>query len=279
MELRVFDQFPFHFYGEHFSIALASDRKLYVPVEALCRAMGLQTHGQVARLRENEAVAEALVTLPMLWAYGDESREREMICLRLDRLPFWMGTIQPNRIQDEEKRRTIVRYQREFADVAWAAFRHEIMPEDMLAEMDASLPADQQRYLQLMEEAATVRRELQTHTTNLTDHSQQLSDLQERILALEGRLTGTDFINTRQMKAYQDMVGIVAHQLKRKKQGNEATVHAEVKSAFKVPSYQLITEADFSRVQKFLRDWFVRTAGPGAAVPTIFDAPDQKRLL
>jgi hypothetical protein len=167
MTIRVLDQFPFAFYGEHFSIVLASDRKLYVPMEAICKAMGLQTHGQITRIRDNEAVAEALVTLPMTWAYGDEARERDMICLRLDRLPFWMGTIQPNRIQDAEKRVTVIRFQREFADVAWAAFRHEILPEDMLAEMDASLPADQQQYLRLMDEAATMRREIQTHYQGL----------------------------------------------------------------------------------------------------------------
>lgn len=279
MTFRVLDQFPFEFYGELFSVALASDRKLYVPMEATCKAMGLQTHGQVTRIRENDAVAEALVTLPILWAYGDESREREMVCLRLDRLPFWMGTIQPNRIQDEEKRNLIVRYQREFADVAWAAFRREILPDDMLAEMDATLPPDQQQYHQLMDDAATMRHEIQAHDESLTEHGHQLTDLEKRVLALEAMLVGTDFINTQQMKAYQDMVGIVAHQLKRKKKGNEATVHAEVKRAFQVPSYQLIPEADFPRLQKFLRDWFVRTAGPGAAVPTIFDAPSQQRLL
>ncbi len=279
MTFRVLDQFPFEFYGEHFSVALASDRNLYVPMEAICKAMGLQTHGQITRIRANDAVAEALVTLPVLWVYGDESREREMICLRLDRLPFWMGTIQPNRIKDEEKRNLIVRYQREFADVAWAAFRQEILPEDILAEMDATLPPDQQQYHQLMDEASAMRHEIQSHDTSLTEHGQHLSDLEKRVVALEAMLVGTDFINTQQMKAYQDMVGIVAYQLKRKKKGNEATVHAEVKRAFQVPSYQLIPEADFPRLKKFLRDWFVRTAGPGAAVPTIFDAPSQRRLL
>jgi hypothetical protein len=279
MTLRVLDQFPFEFYGEHFSIALASDRKLYIPMAAICQAMGLQTHGQVTRIRDNEAVAEALVTLPMLWAYGDELREREMVCLRLDRLPFWMGTIQPNRIQDEDKRGLIVRYQREFADMAWAAFRRQILPEDMLAEMEGPLPPDQQRYHQLMDEAASLKQQLQAHNTGLSTQAGQLSDLEERVEALEARLLGTDFINTQQMKAYQDMVGIVAHQLKRKKQGNEATVHAEVKRVFQVPTYQLIPETEYPRVKKFLRDWFVRTAGPGAAIPTIFDAPDQQRLL
>jgi len=55
----------------------------------------------------------------------EEVREREMICLRLDRLPFWMGTIQTGRIPDESKRTRIVQFQRDFADVAWAAFRRK----------------------------------------------------------------------------------------------------------------------------------------------------------
>lgn len=280
MSLRTLDQFAFAFYGDHFTVALASDRKLYVPMEALCRSMGLQTHGQVRRIRENEAVSDALTDLTIAWAYGDEAvQEREMVCLRLDVLPFWMGTLQPNRIPDEDKRQRIVHFQREFAAVAWAAFRREILPDDMLAEMDSSLPLEQQEYLQLMDEAADMHQRLSRHDTSLQAHDTQLGDLRERVAALEARLQGTDFLNPAQMKEYTDMVGLVARQLKRKKKGNEATVHAEVKRQFKVPSYQLIPEAEFDQVKQFLGGWYRRLVGPGAPIPSIFDSPSQKRLL
>lgn len=280
MTYKVIDQFPFEFYGEHFTVALANDRKLYVPMQALCDAMGLQAHGQIRRIREHEAMANALVNLNIMWNYGDEAaRERDMICLRLDRLPFWMGTIQTNRIPDESKRERVVQFQRDFADVAWAAFRREILPDDMLAEMDASLPPAQQEYLRLMGEAANLKQHLQTHALSLGQHSTQLGTLEERVSALEARLQGTDFLNPHQMKEYTDMVAIVARVLKRKQKGNEATVHAEIKRQFQVPSYQLIPEADFDNVKRYLRDWFVRLSGPGAPVPTIFEQPSQKRLL
>lgn len=280
MTFKVIDQFPFEFYGDHFTVALANDRKLYVPMQALCDAMGLQTHGQVRRIREHEAMANALVNLTIVWSYGDEAaREREMICLRLDRLPFWMGTIQTNRIPDETKRERIVQFQLDFADVAWAAFRREILPDDMLAEMDTGLSPDQQEYLRLMDDAAELRQQLQTHDSSLGQHDVQLGSLEERVAALEARLQGTDFLNPHQMKEYTDMVAIVARVLKRKKKGNEATVHAEVKRQFQVPSYQLIAEAEFDSVKRYLRDWFVRLAGPGAPVPGIFEQPSQKRLL
>lgn len=280
MILKVIDQFPFEFYSEYFTVALANDRKLYVPMQALCDAMELQTHGQIRRIREHEAMANALVNLNIMWNYGDEAvRERDMICLHLDRLPFWMGTIQTNRIPDESKRERVVQFQRDFADVAWAAFRRKILPDDMLAEMDASLPQAQQEYLRLMDEAADLKQHLQTHDLSLGQHGTQLGTLEERVSALEARLQGTDFLNPHQMKEYTDMVAIVARVLKRKQKGNEATVHAEVKRQFQVPSYQLIPEADFDNVKRYLRDWFVRLSGPGAPVPTIFEQPSQKRLL
>jgi hypothetical protein len=266
MSLQVLDQFPFEFYGEYFTVALASDRKIYVPMTGLCQTMGLQTQGQVRRIQNNEAVADALVRLTVTWGYGDAAtQEREVYCLRLDILPFWMGTIQPNRIPDEERRKKIILFQREFAAVAWAAFRREILPEDMLAEMESTLPPSEQQFLQAMDEAIGIR--------------QELGELGERVAVLEAKLRGTDFINTSQMKAYQQMVGLVAYLLKKKNKGSESHVHAEVKQVFDVPSYRLIPEEDFPRVQHFLRDWYMRLAGPGAAVPSVFDAPSQRRLI
>ena len=102
MNLKSLDQFTFEFYGDHFTVALASDRKLYVP--------------------------------------------------------------------DEEKRQRIVHFPREFAAVAWAAFGREILPDDMLAEMNSSLSLEQQGYLQLINVAAELRQRLSRHDTSLQAH-------------------------------------------------------------------------------------------------------------
>lgn len=266
MSLQVLDQFPFEFYGEYFSVALASDRKVYVPMTGLCQTMGLQTQGQIRRIQNNEAVADALVKLTLAWDYGDVGvQEREMYCLRLDILPFWMGSIQPGRIPDEARRQKVILFQREFAAVAWAAFRREILPDDVLAEMEAALPSEEQRFLQAMDAAMDIR--------------QELGMLDERVAALEAKLRGTDFINPSQMKAYQQMVALVAYLLKKKGKSGEAQVHAEIKRVFDVPTYKLIPEEDFPKVQRFLRDWYTRLSGPGAAIPSVFDAPSQRRLF
>jgi hypothetical protein len=272
-DLRPLDHFPFEFYGDVFTAVLANDRRLYVPLHDMCQALDVQTNGQIRRIRENEAIADALVPLVITRAYGDENvQTREMLCLRLDRLPFWLGTMQPNRVKNERKREQIVRFQREFADVAWAAFRSQILPPDMLAELDTALSPTQQEYLRLMDEAATLRQ-------GVSRHEERLGSLEQRMTDLEARLVGTDFINPAQMKEYADMVGILAHLLRKKGKGNEAIVHAEIKRQFQVPAYQLIPETEFDRVKRYLRDWYRRLAGPDAAIPTIFEQPSQKRLL
>jgi hypothetical protein len=273
MNITPLDHFPFEFYDDIFTAILANDRKLYVSLHDMCLSLGIQTNGQIRRIRENEAIADALIPLTISRAYQDEGvQTREMLCLRLDRLPYWLGTLQPGRIGDVDKRARVVRFQREFADVAWAAFRGQILLEEMRAELDASLPPAQQEYLRLMDEAATLRQ-------GMSQQGQRLDSLEQRIATVEARIVGTDYINTAQMKEYTDMVGILAHLMKQKGKGNEATVHAEVKRQFQVPSYQLIPEASFDQVKRYLRDWYRRLAGPAAAIPALFEQPSQRRLL
>ena len=42
--------------------------------------------------------------------------------LVVNRLPYWLGTTDANRITNEDRRQQVILFKREFADVAWAAF-------------------------------------------------------------------------------------------------------------------------------------------------------------
>lgn len=273
-DLKPLDRFPFEFYGAVFSVFLASDRRLYVPLGDLCDAMKIDTNAQAQRIRRNEAIQDALVKLPLQVQYGEEGalQTREILCLWLHRLPYWLGTIEASRIPDESRRRQVIRFQREFADVAWAAFRSQILPEDMLAEMDATLPPAQQRYLKMMDEAAALR-------PRVDQQEERLDTVEERLNSLEARIKGTDFINQAQAQRYQVMVNVIASMLSRRGKGNQGTVHAEVKRTFNVPSYQLIPESEFPKVVEYLANWYRRLTPAGTPLPDVFDQPDQRRLL
>ena len=212
--------------------------------------------------------------LPLQVPYGEEGavQTRQVLCLWLNRLPYWLGTIDANRIKDQVRRQQIIRFKREFAEVAWAAFRSEILPEDMLAELDATAPPAEQQYYAVMDEAAAMRRDL-------GQQKERLQEVEERLTSLEARLVGTDFINSAQAKQYQDIVAILGSMLQKKGKGNYATVHAEVKKQFKVPSYQLIPEKDFPKLVNYLTRWYERLTPPGTPLPEVFTQPEQRRLF
>jgi len=274
--VKVIDEFPFTFYGETFAVALASDRRLYVPLRLVCQALAVDFTGQRQRILRDPAISDALVVLKIAnYPYGaDQFRPSDVGCLRLDRLPYWLGTIDANRIAHKAKRETVIRFKREFADVAWAAFRSEILPADVAAELDASLPNDAQAYHKAMDEAAAMRR-------GLDEFGRRMNGIEQRVTGLEARLEGTDFINQAQAKQYLDIVGILGELLdkKGKGRGGYAKVHAEVKKVFQVPAYSLIPEARFPDVVKFLSQWHQRLMRPGTPLPEAFTRAAQKRLL
>jgi hypothetical protein len=273
-KLNPLDEFPFEFYGEIFSIILASDRRLYLPINKVCDALQIDTNAQLQRIRRDEAISEALVQLSLQIPYGEEGtvQSRQVYCLWLNRLPYWLGTLNANRIKDEKRRQQVIRFKREFADVAWAAFRSEILPEDMLAELDAATPPAEQRYHATMDEAAAMRRDLGRH-------DEQLQNVEERLSNLEARLVGTDFINSAQARQYQEMVAILGSILQKKEKGNYATVHTEVKKQFVVPAYQLIPEKDFPKLVNYLSRWYERITPPGTPLPEVFTRPPQRSLF
>lgn len=272
--LTPLDEFPFDFYGEIFSVVLASDRRLYLPLNRVCDALQVNANAQAQRIRRDEAISDALVQLPLQVSYGEEGavQTRQVLCLWLNRLPYWLGTIDANRIKDQARRQQIIRFKREFAEVAWAAFRSEILPEDMLAELDAAAPPAEQQYHAVMDEAAAMRRDL-------GQQEERIQQVEERLTSLEARLVGTDFINSAQAKQYQDIVAILGAMLQKKGKGNYATVHAEVKKQFKVPSYQLIPEKDFPKLVNYLTRWYERLTPPGTPLPEVFTQPEQRRLF
>lgn len=271
--LKVLDEFPFEFYDETFSVALTSDRRVYVPIVRICESLGLDTSSQIARIERDEVLADAMIKLALQVPYGDHAlRMREINCLRLDRLPYWLGALDASRIPDEAKRRRVILFKREFADVAWAAFRAQILPADVRAELDASLKPQERAYFEKMEEAGELRQQM-------GEHGQRIERVERRLGELEARLVGVDFISAAQAKQYIDMVAILGDLLKKKGKGNHAIVHADVKRHFNVPSYQLLPAAKFPDVVKHLTRWYQQLVLPGTPLPEAFTRAEQPRLF
>jgi hypothetical protein len=99
-----------------FILAAQVDGEVWVPLPPLCDAMGLQVHGQAAKLR-----AKPWATTQLICGVGADGKTREMVFLDLRSLPLWLATIEPGRVKPEA-REALVTYQREAASVLAAHF-------------------------------------------------------------------------------------------------------------------------------------------------------------
>ncbi len=200
--MKIVDQFPFESYGSTFELYLTDKRSLILPVRPLCEAMGMDSRSQLRRIENDAAMSDGLsiVVAPVLRSDGS-SQDREVACLALRLLPYWLGTIDASRVKPQLKEK-IVRFKRELAAVAWAAFRSQMLLPDMLAELDTSLPPAEQEYHALMDQAANLKEQVGEHRT-------RIKGLEDRMSALEASLGGTDLISHQQARQYLDAVGIL----------------------------------------------------------------------
>jgi hypothetical protein len=282
-EIESIAEFPFEFYDQLFTIVLGNDRKLYAPIPLMCAALHVQPTGQIQRIQRDPVLVDAMRLVKFEhYPYGDqgELRSREVQALRLDRLPYFLGGIDISRISNDETKEAVIRFKLEFADRAWAAFRSELLPPDMLAELDTSLSPDQQVYYGMMDRATEIRRDLLAHEGLLKGHEDRIEKIEKDIDTLKARLISVVTLNKSQMRQAQKMISLVAKLLEKKGvSASFANVHGRVKDFFDVPSYTLIAESDFPKLRRFLAQQYNANTPTGTPLPTVFEEPDQRSLF
>lgn len=120
-------------FRDGFILATLVEGVVWVPLAPMCDALGLRTHGQLARLR-----SKPWATTQTICGVAADGRTREMVFLDLRSLPMWLATIEPSRVRIEA-RAALVAYQVEAADVLYRHFlapppSAPVVPVDDLAE-------------------------------------------------------------------------------------------------------------------------------------------------
>lgn len=104
-ELRTFD-----FHGDEI-VTLEARGVRYVAMRRICENMGLAWEGQRPKLLEQKEKFDC----HDIMAIGADGRQREMLCMPVEKLPLWLASINPNKIKDPTIRAKIERYQAECA--------------------------------------------------------------------------------------------------------------------------------------------------------------------
>ena len=277
---EITNTFSFEFYGTKIEIFLADNKHWYIRLDHMCEHLGIAVSGQRRRILENQAISDRYVPMRIDTPYQNTTREREVGFLDLEVLHFWLGTLDVSRVREDLQDRLIL-FQRDLVRSIWLTYRGETFPREILDEMNASTPAHEREIFELFEQTQTLRRKMEVLSGRLDEELAKfgltISDLDNRLGAVETKVIGEQTINSQQAKQIQDMVSVVADALhlsnksKYSKSSAHAAVHNEFKQQFQVHVYSALSTSRFDDARGFLANWWQRLSKRGAPLPSIFE--------
>jgi hypothetical protein len=218
--------------------------------------------------------------------YQDTTRIQEVSCLNLRALPYWLGTIEARRIKEEHRKKVIL-FKREFAEAAWFVFRSDIVPSEVLAEMDSYAPPQEQEYAALMDEARQLRKKLDLLGGKVEAELERIDagiqDLDGRLGTLETKLVGRALVSSAQAKLLSDLIGLVALSMharnpRKPKSLCFAEAHNDFKANFDVHIYSVLPEDGMEEAVRYLAGRWEKL-NPGEPLPEMFRGGHQPALF
>lgn len=268
-ELELTQDFPFEFYGDLFVAHLANDRQFYIKLVDVCNGMGLELDSQRRRIQNDEAISDKLLVIKADTAYKDSVRKIDVAFLNIRALPYWLGTIDVKRVKPEIYEK-IVRFKRSFAETAWQVYRSDLLPPEVLAEIEMYEGPERAEIGQAMDRIRGV--------------TKRLDQLEGRMSAIEARMSSEAVINTRQQWQIKTMIEAVGEALYENKGGTmpktqcHGLAQNDFKQQFRLPVYSLLPESKMEEAVNYLTQRYQRLR-PGAKLPEVFSDGIQKNLL
>ena len=243
------------------------DGRIGALLRDMCDAMKIDRPSQVQRIRGDETIAESLVSVQIQTRGGPQTAD----FLTAWAIPYWLTGIELARIKDEQKRQAILLFKRKAADVLYQHFSqstnvHPEIPravvpvEPTAPALDANDLAWAEYHRQMVTfyewKAATDTRivlleEKQNTIMEWQDSVENRLDEHRRVLAfipdILDRL-GPETLTSAHQKTLQYYV----KQLHEAKGKSYPAIYEDLKTAFAVPRYQDLQEAEWANVV----NWF-----------------------
>ncbi len=141
--MKIVNQYHFEFYESIIPIYRSDRDEFFLPLRYLCNTLGLNVSTQINWIHRNTVLDDGLVRIVAPVEHKDGSvREREITCLLLQLLPYWLATLNTKRLKPQLKKK-IIRFQRELIDVTWDALGPEILPISGRAKLDITSPSSE----------------------------------------------------------------------------------------------------------------------------------------
>jgi hypothetical protein len=168
------------FDGDLLPTAIVQGDGVVLPVRRLCERLGLDARRELDRLRAHDVLVAGLreFRIPL------EGRLRVVTGIQHRYLAFWLATVEPSQVQDEEMRQRLNRYQRELVDVLNALYGPD-PGQDVPVSADPSVTALQTRVNDLLVELRLTREALLEIQQDTAPHSEQIAELYDLVDSLQ----------------------------------------------------------------------------------------------
>jgi len=129
--LKIVKQYPFEFYDLIFLLYQTDQDELVVPIQNLCKVLGLNYGNQCRRVRQHEILSGHLYTVcANISPESGTARERDGLCISLDCLPYWLSWIDVRGTSKSDHGKS-AKYQRDTVDALWLKHCFEILPDTL----------------------------------------------------------------------------------------------------------------------------------------------------
>ncbi len=249
------EQHTIIFYGKPIIVVRLPDGQPAVVMRYLCDNMQLDRSSQIRRIQRTKAIARDLVTVLVETSSGAQ----KMPSLILRSVTYWLLGIDPGRARPEMQDE-ILRYQQEAADAlyAWAAAPKALpAPADLVpAEpiTKPTTPADDapleawREYYQRMLALVDWQMDVERWRGGIESRLEGVEAMTGLIPEILERL-GPEKLTTEHQEKVQQYV----EQLCEATGKHRGTIYTRLHSAFKVPRYQELLEADWPRVERWFK--------------------------
>ncbi|MCB9430587.1 MAG: ORF6C domain-containing protein [Ardenticatenaceae bacterium] len=243
--LQVAEQKVVQFLSDELVAVRARDGNIYVSVNHLTKALGLNRRGAVQRIERQPVLFKGFCYGPVETAGG----RQQLGLLRVDLVSLWLAGIETSRVK-EEIREKLERYQEEAAKVLWEAFQDGRLTTDV--SFDDLLQTDSpaaQAYKMALAMLQMARQQLLLEG-RIHEHEMRLERI-ESTLGDPGR-----YVTPEQASQISQAVKAVALVLSKQTRRNEyGAVYGELYRKFGITGYKLLPARQFDEAITFLTEW------------------------
>ena len=256
------------------------DGRICVVLRWVCETLCLDPQGQVQRIQRSSATASELVRVRVQTKGGRQT----MPAITLRGFSPWILGINPTEVkadnptEEERIQALVIAYQEEAKDVLYEHFvrRRPALPvlSSAVIPAEPAQPQEPQAEAPDAEKAAYYEHLAVWALWKAAQHAQQWrGEIEEWRGEIESRLEGQEAMSgllpeilerlgpEKLIAEHQQLVQYYVGKLHEATGKHQATIHAELKTAFKVPRYQELLEDDWPRVENWFRVQIERAKG------------------